>query len=136
MPTPVGTNVRVYWNFHRKLFSVQTKVNGRWLVTDHVKSLYLENATFHVSQAGRERVLRERKKNVHAKIYGTVCDYKYVAKQTAFVGYNPYYLNSFYAYRDQIEKTTSQEVVRSADYLILNVSHCPVHPSIIAKGFK
>lgn len=65
-------SVRCYWNFHRKLFSVQAKVDGRWLVVAHTAYLELDEATFHVNENGRQRVLRERKKNVHAKIHGRV----------------------------------------------------------------
>ena len=62
--------VRVYFNFHKKLFSVQEKVDGRWKVVNHTNTIYLHNVSFKVSEAGRQRVLREKKKNVHAFIEG------------------------------------------------------------------
>ena len=64
------TTIRVYYNFHKKLFSVQEKVKGRWKVVDHTKDLIIRNATFKVSEAGRQRVLKEKRKNVHAFIVG------------------------------------------------------------------
>lgn len=62
--------VRVYFNLHKKLFSIQEKIDGRWKVVRHAKRILLRDATFKVSQVGRERVLREKRKNVHAFIYG------------------------------------------------------------------
>jgi hypothetical protein len=56
----------IYWNFTKKCWSVQQ--DG--LVVDHAKALILENPIFCVSEAGRQRVLREQRKNVHAKVIG------------------------------------------------------------------
>lgn len=63
--------VFVYWNLHRKLWSVKAlegKDKGR--VINHMPSVLLYNAEGKVSEAGRQRVLRERRKNVHAGIVG------------------------------------------------------------------
>jgi len=58
--------VVVYWNFHLGMFSV--KQGGR--VVAHVYDAVLTKARFKVSEAGRQRVLREKRKNVHATIRG------------------------------------------------------------------
>lgn len=95
--------VRVYRNLHKKCLSVQAKVNGRWKVIKHVNSIYLEDVTFKVSQAGRQRVLRENKKNVHAFVIGWYSEL-YNDAVTAVppslfnvkrVCYNPYKHDSF-----------------------------------------
>ena len=57
--------IRVYYNFRKKLFSVQEKINGSWKVVEHTKEIFLRNATFKVSEAGRQRVLKQKRKNVH-----------------------------------------------------------------------
>jgi hypothetical protein len=57
----------VYWNLHKKCYSVRFR--GR--VIHHLDRLIGVNATFRVSQVGRQRVLREQSKNVHAFV---VCD--------------------------------------------------------------
>jgi hypothetical protein len=81
--------VKVYFNLHKKCFSVQHK----GIVIKHVDSITLKNVKYKVSEAGRQRVLRERKKNVHAFVVGEMveenveCDTK--------VSYNPYKYNSF-----------------------------------------
>jgi hypothetical protein len=83
--------VRIYYNFHKKLFSVQEKVNGSWKVVEHTKDIYLHNATFKVSESGRQRVLKEKRKNVHAFIVGE--RWPFIPKSFVYrdeVSYNPY----------------------------------------------
>jgi len=70
---PYGTPVRIYFNLHKKLFSVQTKVDGRWKVVSHSSTIALRDVRFRVSQAGRKRVLAEKRKNVHAFVEGYPC---------------------------------------------------------------
>ena len=38
----------------------------------HADSVYLRGARFKVSEAGRERVRKEKRKNVHAYVYGFI----------------------------------------------------------------
>ena len=60
----------VYYNLHQKLFSCKN-----WntkLVDIYTEGVILSNAVFKVSEAGRQRVLKEQKKNVHAGVLGTV----------------------------------------------------------------
>lgn len=85
--------VRVYRNLHKGMYSVQAKVNGRWKVIQHAQTVSLSDATFKVSQAGRLRVLRERQKNVHAYVYGTLSDLNCLL--TDRVTYNPYKYSTF-----------------------------------------
>ena len=60
--------VRVYWNLHSKIWSVQDCKSG--LVIDHVNHLSLEQAKFIVRKGGQKRVRTEGKKNVHAFAVG------------------------------------------------------------------
>lgn len=58
---------RIYYNLHKKCWSVQEKIPGRgWIVVDHASEILLEDVTFQVSEAGRQRVIRTKRKNVHA----------------------------------------------------------------------
>ena len=64
---------RVYFNLHKRLWSVQLKnAKGRWYVAFHASTLELEGVRWTVSEAGRQRVLREKRKNVHAFCAGTL----------------------------------------------------------------
>lgn len=65
--------VEVYYNLHKKMYSIRDKKTG--LVVAHAETVALVSkgdtfVTTKVSEAGRQRVLREKKKNVHAVIVG------------------------------------------------------------------
>ena len=82
--------VAVYRNLHKGCFSVQHK--GR--VIAHVSEIALVDVEFRVSQAGRARVLKEGRKNVHAKVWGTITQQK-IEKDLTEVYYNPYKTETF-----------------------------------------
>lgn len=65
--------VFVYFNLHRKVWSVKAldgAAKGR--VVAHASHVALCDAVCRVSEAGRQRVIREQRKNVHAGIVGTL----------------------------------------------------------------
>lgn len=85
--------VEVYWNFHKRCFSLRQ----RGLVVAHAQTFGLRDVELKVSKAGRERVLRERRKNVHAVLRGWVLrgptePEPYLPKPLT---YNPYKAGSF-----------------------------------------
>ena len=93
-----GKRVKVYFNLHRKLFSVVSlEAHDRYgKVIDHVREIALEDVGFVVRPAGRARVLREKRKNVHAFVYGTICATPEEIPVTAqVVIYNPYKYHTF-----------------------------------------
>jgi hypothetical protein len=61
--------VEVYWNLHRSCWSVR-RAGGRVLY--HARAVTLDDVTWVVQPAGRARVLREGRKNVHAFARGTL----------------------------------------------------------------
>lgn len=89
--------VKIYKNLHNGLFSVMQ--NG--LVVAHIESFIMNNASFKVNESGRQRVLKEKKKNVHAFIVGTLeeinCtdDDLIISNPHTKIRYNPYVSNSF-----------------------------------------
>lgn len=62
--------VEVYRNLHNRKFSVRDAKTKQ--VICHADNVTLSGVTFHVSQAGRERVVREQRKNVHAVVRGNL----------------------------------------------------------------
>lgn len=60
--------VEVYRNLHNGKMSIRDAKTK--LVLGHADQVFLHQAEFKVSQAGRERVLKEKKKNVHAVVEG------------------------------------------------------------------
>jgi hypothetical protein len=103
--------VRIYFNLHKKKLSVQTKINGRWKVVNHVDSAYLEDVQFKVSEAGRQRVLKNKRKNVHAYVCGTLIDTLPLSGRFPSARYNPYQLEKFECENKSIDR---------AEYVILN----------------
>ena len=89
-----GDRVEVYWNLHKLCFSIRK--NGRVVMHLHEgpEWLTLTDVKFAVQPAGRAKVLREKKKNVHAFIRGTVNFESPVAYQE-LVSYNPYKGDTF-----------------------------------------
>lgn len=96
--------VRIYFNLHKKMLSVQEKINGSWKVVDHVEQIWLGNAKFKVSEAGRQRVLKQKRKNVHAYIEGIANAVP--ENLTAFdsINYNPYKLERFHDGKKYVDK--------------------------------
>ena len=62
--------VRVYWNLHKKVWSVQDVKSGR--VVAHRQFITIRDAKFVVRKGGQKRVREEGKKNVHAFAVGYV----------------------------------------------------------------
>ena len=86
--------VQVYRNLHRTsvggthVYSVRGD-DGR--VKKHVENLTLKDCSFRVGEKGRQRVLREKRKNVHAYIQGKECkNDKFPMENSIKVQYNPY----------------------------------------------
>ena len=97
IPTPdplanfYGKRVRVYWNLRKKCFSVLYKRK----VVAHALDMKLCNVLTLVSQKGRERVIKEKRKNVHAYLDGilypfTASDAFSWTHKRMSVTYNPY----------------------------------------------
>ena len=96
--------VFVYFNLHKHCFSVKAlEGQDKGRVIAHAMDVVLFGPTFKVSKAGRERVLRERTKNVHAGVVGDwdPCQYKPArtvelwATGGRAVTYNPYRYETF-----------------------------------------
>ena len=64
--------VQVYRNLNNGLISIQDLSTG--LVLGHADAIDLQRATFIVREAGRQQVLKEKRKNVHAFVRGKVID--------------------------------------------------------------
>ena len=116
-----GDRVEVYRNLHNNTFSIRR--NGK--VVKHLENwmtLHLKDVKFAVQPAGREKVRREGKKNVHAFIRGTVVKAEehnfsetFKEKCDVWVTYNPYQNDTFVASVPDPETTftTFQSVLKA-----------------------
>jgi len=104
--------VRVYWNLHKKCWSVQSTQTN--LVVLHANHLWLDKCKFMVRPAGQRRVREEGKKNVHAFVVGNMtsgyeeCHFQ---PHGCKVSYNPYENDTFMCSGDPIYTAMSVEML-------------------------
>ncbi len=109
----IGKRVMVYYNLHKKTFSIQYK----GLVIAHADYVKLNNVEFRVRQGGMEKVRAEMSKNVHAFVIGDLVDFIAYpstdipsATSSKSITYDPYKYDTF-VYRDTEEPVTSAREV-------------------------
>ena len=102
--------VRIYWNLHKKVWSLQDRKTGRVIM--HVGAFTLTDAKFVVRKAGQAKVRQEGKKNVHAFAVGTE-SLKLIAYEDTGgrpVTYNPY-KNDTFVFADTGEPVTEVQAI-------------------------
>lgn len=101
----------IYFNLHKKLFSVRDMDTGRVIM--HTGFALLENVQFVVQPAGRERVLREKSKNVHAFVRGWYSSGEDLTPRfERRATYNPYKYDSF------VDADTGKPLDKAAEVLL------------------
>ena len=123
-----GRRVFVYKNLHENCWSVRDKESGH--VVAHADRVELSQVQLKVGAAGRERVLREKSKNVHAGLEGNVQSLqlkgfpsqRYIHGQPASSGkapelvtYNPYKYSSFVIKADETPVYQANRAVLDSD---------------------
>jgi len=99
--------VEVYFNLHKKTFSVRSAKSGKVLL--HTDEVHIENPEFVVRQSGRNRVLSEGRKNVHAFVRGDATFFRYTNRPMLdTLTYNPYKYASF------VNKQTEEPVYKAS----------------------
>lgn len=109
-----GKDVFVYYNLHKKVWSIKDRKTG--IVIAHSKKVSVDNPQFKVSEAGRQRVLRDKSKNVHAGVVGKLNAHNndFSSEGKKRVSYNPYKYSHFY-------ESDTQAPVHSAESAVLHV---------------
>lgn len=114
----IGKKVMVYYNLHKHTFSVT--YDGR--VIAHADYVKLENVVFRVRQGGRDKVLKDKRKNVHSFVIGTLIDYcKFPCENMPeepnnnIVTYNPYKYNSY------VMKDTEEPIYNAGEVKMINL---------------
>jgi hypothetical protein len=113
----IGERVMVYYNLHKHTFSVQK--NG--IVVFHADYLKLKDVEFRVRVGGKEKVRKEKSKNVHAFVIGVLedfCEYPCEEMPEEPVGeiitYNPYLYDSF------VYKKTKEPLYNANEVVMIN----------------
>lgn len=102
----MSERVRVYWNLHKNVWSIMKK----GIVIEHRDVVTLINVRFIVSQAGRSRVLKEKKKNVHAFADGILVN-NLISEKKYQITYNPYKFPYFYYKNDESIALVADKIV-------------------------
>jgi len=91
-----ATIVFVYRNLHHDVWSLMAK-DGKHagLVVGHSTHVVLDQAKWRVNEAGRQRVIQEQRKNVHAGVSGQLADDEHPYAMWERVSYNPYKAGRF-----------------------------------------
>ena len=123
-------NVDVYKNLHKDTWSVRDRSTG--LVVDHDDYVVVENAQFIVQPAGRRKVLREQKKNVHAFVRGTRVPMSELSTTVRHstpatrVSYNPYKSGAF--------KTQTGRRVKEAQLVVMTPNGCYIEQKTLSEA--
>lgn len=88
-----GDKVKVYRNLAKDCFSIVDY--NKKIVNGYARKIWLTNVIFKVSEKGRQRVLAEKRKNVHAYVIGNYLNSieelnKLECLSLKQVKYNPY----------------------------------------------
>lgn len=125
----IGEPVDVYFNLHKRLWSIKARSGpDRGRIIAHAETVVLDGVELIVSEAGRQRVLREQRKNVHAFARGTLTavggtTLACAARELAGPGlkgltYNPYRRDHF------IVRRTGQAARRARAAILRLVDEC------------
>lgn len=102
---------KAYFNLHKHCFSLKQK----GLVTLHSEGIRLTDVTFTVNEKNRQKVLKEKTKNVHAFVNGNYNGIpESVPEGFRQAYYNPYKVSSF------VDKETGEKLTGAAVVILLN----------------
>jgi hypothetical protein len=124
--------VQAYRNLNTGLWSVRAKVDNGWRVIAHCERVALKDVSVRQSEASRQRVIREQRRNVHCWINGELiscdgvdrkrdinlpegADTPYLQLQGRGVTYNPYHHRSLVHRDDESEYAGGAYAVLDVD---------------------
>jgi hypothetical protein len=100
-----------YYNLHKHVFSLKNTKTQK--VEHYSESVIMVDCTLKVSEKGRQRVLKEKRKNVHAGVVGQLigldlADFNFNLNDFIELTYNPYIYDSFVVKSDKsrVEKAS------------------------------
>ena len=100
-----GEKVEVHYNLHEGGFSITSVKSG--LVVARAPYVNLVDVRTRVRQSGRERVIKEQSKNVHAHIIGYFTSSNLDMINANRMTYDPYKYDSF------VDKDTKEKVLEA-----------------------
>lgn len=120
----IGSKIRIYRNLNNGTMSIQTKQSSSWKVVGHVTNAIVRDVKFHIQEGGRQRVIRDKRKNVHAWGEGVLIGQfdESVVAPIAFgaalgaiaLGYDPYTNATF------VERGTTRAIAKCSYLAVRN----------------
>lgn len=110
----IGDKVKVYRNLNNGKWSILAMAGEfKGKVVAHFDNLCLSEVSFKISEAGRARVLREKRKNVHAYAIGSIVSVGQaeLCDDSQFVTYDPYKFGFFYKSEDESVSLSSTALI-------------------------
>lgn len=123
-----GRTIRIYRNLNNGTMSVQAKEGKSWKVVGHVTEAIVSGVVFKIQEGGRQRVIRDQCKNVHAWGEGVLLsrvDESILAPIP--LGYNPYTDSTF------LQRGT-QHPIHTCKYLVVRNNLVFVSPDAVTFG--
>lgn len=115
MDNIIGLRVYVYFNLHKKVFSIKALEGAnKGRVVGYSSHVLLADAIPKVSEAGRLRVIREQRKNVHAGVVGRLESLGELDVLGEPVTYSPYMFKTF------VHLHTGEPVTEQGTYYLHN----------------
>lgn len=102
----------MHWHFHKKCYSI-VDPKTRLVVKHSEGPIFMKDVEFVVRPGGHKRVLKEKRKNVHAFIKGTRMKSSSTAVRDAVsLHYDPYISNSWHVRGDIKQKVVEAHCVK------------------------
>lgn len=119
---------------YRNLNDGSISLVNKGLVVGHAQKVVMSDAKFTVNERGRQRVLKDKQKNVHAYVIGELVevegflpykgreididhDTKISSHEGVKVYYNPYKTDSFMAEDDKIKEAAKVYIASSGEMI-------------------
>ena len=131
LPNLLGRRIDIYLNLHKPGYLSVRSASGpdRGRVIAHVQGIDLKDVVFKVSETGRDRVRRNRRKEVHAVVRGTITQClteaqsclitNYLADHGGIpVRYNPYETDFFITRKGGKRVNVADRIVANGGWLV------------------
>lgn len=84
-------------------------------VVNHIRTAVVDNVKFIVQPAGRAKVLKEKRKNVHAFVRGEMVDERLISSGLVRISYDPYT-------HDHFIREDTGEAIYEADRVLMTMT--------------
>ncbi len=105
----ISSKVEVYRNLHDITGKNKYSIRQKGLVIGHANLIYMNDVNFVVNQKGRQKVIKNKQKNVHAFLRGFITTHRSPISKR--ITYNPYINDSFINHSGQSIKTANAVIL-------------------------